>query len=428
MSDENISADGLEPTPTDEVGESLDAAEEVEGFLGTPWNRRTFLKAAALGTAAAAVFQKGPGWTLSPAAAYANDLSRNPCTANDTFISGSGSVLNEPCNPTTDCTDGTFTALVAFPVHNGTGTERYCIAIHIPDGFGVPAQDVILKTGHTGNTLTGTSTVATGDSTMYGLITGFPCNFAGSSLECFGANTSGDSRGKCDAGQCVTIAWNTDQGSADCTSADQKPAGGQCRHQQICVQRAQASLTCKTNCTPTCGQTTTLTAAIAGLTGPYVYQLYSISGNTSTLVATFPTSGTTTDTSHDFAGLAAGTYKVKVTGAGGCFRESGTVVVPAPTAITVSMASNASTSCVASGNVTFTANVSGDSGCTAHYAWEVDGASVGSDSSTYSYPPNADNTNHTVKVTVTCGSCTACAQRTVKQCVTTDDGDSGACP
>ena len=65
---------------------------------------------------------------------------------------------------------------------------------------------------------------------MYGTIPNFPCN---TGLVCFGS--AGVVRGKCAPGTCTTISWNTSNGSAGCTTADQNPPGGQCRHQQVCV-------------------------------------------------------------------------------------------------------------------------------------------------------------------------------------------------
>src|SRR5215216_5515161 len=66
-------------------------------------HRRTFLKAAALGTAAAAVV--GKGTSFGPLGALADDLSTFQCTSNDVRILGAGQIINEPC----DCT-GTFNA------------------------------------------------------------------------------------------------------------------------------------------------------------------------------------------------------------------------------------------------------------------------------------------------------------------------------
>src|SRR5215207_2320341 len=102
--------------------------DQVRATLTSGLNRRTFLAAAALGSAAAAFVQKTGGsglggLRLGPLTAFADDLSDFPCTANDVRIAGTGVVLNEPC---CCAPGGTFTAQVAFPVENITGTERYC--------------------------------------------------------------------------------------------------------------------------------------------------------------------------------------------------------------------------------------------------------------------------------------------------------------
>src|SRR5438105_4303474 len=120
-------------------------------------SRRTFLKAAVLGTAAAAaLIGDGDGLVglpLGPATAFANDLSGNPCTAQDVEIVGTGVVLNEPCV----CSGGTFNATVQFTVRNNTSTGRYCIALHLPDGYGIPGQDVILRDSGGSSTAPGKS-------------------------------------------------------------------------------------------------------------------------------------------------------------------------------------------------------------------------------------------------------------------------------
>src|SRR5215207_6032239 len=87
--------------------------DQVRATLASGLNRRTFLAAAALGSAAAAFVQKtGPGLggiRLGALPGFAHDLSNYPCTAQD-FSVGLG-VIQNPC----ECTGGTttFTALVA---------------------------------------------------------------------------------------------------------------------------------------------------------------------------------------------------------------------------------------------------------------------------------------------------------------------------
>src|SRR5689334_20989368 len=115
-----------EDTPNGATPESTVSPEPTTAMPRRPsWNRRTFLKAAALGTAAAALLHKSDdggglaGLSFGPLTALANDLSGNPCTAQDVEIIGTGVVQNEPCS----CTPGgTFTAHVQFTVRNTTST------------------------------------------------------------------------------------------------------------------------------------------------------------------------------------------------------------------------------------------------------------------------------------------------------------------
>ena len=60
---------------------------------------------------------------------------------------------------------------------------------------------------------------------------------------------------KCAPNTCTTISWNTSPGASGCTTADQSPPGGQCRHQQVCIVGYGATLACVSNCTVTCGGT-----------------------------------------------------------------------------------------------------------------------------------------------------------------------------
>ena len=221
------------------------------------------------------MFNKGPGASFGPAAAWANDLSGSPCTANDVVLVGSGLVVNEPCT----CT-GTFNATVAFQLNNGTGTSRYCIALRIPSGSDIPAGDYILSVNSNG---TGGSTLPPGTHTMYGFIPNFPCNTGGTAV-CVGPFDSNGAptvvRGKCAAGSCATLAWTTSPNAAGCTTADQSPPGGQCRHQGICIIGYGVSLDCdtsttgvQTSCEVDCGGSATLRATVAGGTGPYTFCL-----------------------------------------------------------------------------------------------------------------------------------------------------------
>src|ERR1051325_186834 len=193
--------------------------------------------------------------TLSAGAAYANDLSTDPCTAGDVEIVGSDIVINEPCV----CTPGGFfSARVQFTVRNNTSTGRYCIALHlVPDGsvLAVPT-DLILEDANGSSTAPGKSGKENyHDTVMYADIPNFPCS---QGMVCFGQ--AGVVRGKCTPGSCTTISWNTSPVAAGCASADQSPPGGQCRHQQVCVVGYGATLACVTNCTAIRGTSSVLPA------------------------------------------------------------------------------------------------------------------------------------------------------------------------
>src|SRR6266540_3611798 len=115
-----------EPTDTNSTSasnEPADLAPEAAADTTSKWglNRRKFLTAAALGTAAAALLNKGADGLLhiGPLTALANDLSGNPCTAQDVTVAPQAFVINEPCT----CS-GTFNATVQFTVTNNTGTSR----------------------------------------------------------------------------------------------------------------------------------------------------------------------------------------------------------------------------------------------------------------------------------------------------------------
>jgi hypothetical protein len=345
------------------------------------WNRRTFLKAAALGTAAAAFLHKSGdggglgGLSVGPLTALANDLSDYPCTAGDIDV-GEGIVINEPC-AAADCT-GSFCALVKFVVSNITSTGRYCISLHLPattiDGRTIPEQDVLLKTSFQAGTtgcaatdasgcpiLTGTSTAAGksgGESehltTMYGVIKGFPCSAA---KVCFGKEVPANFTGKCTAAgiaPCATIGFATSPGNANCTTPDQSPPRGQCRHRQVCVTGFGVTLACAdgdcaattaTTCNVLCGQPLRLKATASGGTT-------SCAGDPCTTAPTMklngpgiPAAGVSPDANGCFTinNPQSGTYTVTATDCHGCTRTaSKTVTVSQLTTPTLSKVSGPS--------------------------------------------------------------------------------------
>jgi hypothetical protein len=267
-------------------------AEQVRAALSSAVHRRTFLAAAALGTAAAALVNRvGDGFggiSLGPLPAFANDLSEKPCTAQDVEIIGPGVVLNEPCSATAG---STFNATVQFVVQNNTSSGRYCIALHLApnaslgNGF-TGSVDLVLRDSSGSSTAPGKSNNESFHrTTMTGVLSGFPTT---AGLACFGS--PGVTTGKCAANTCTTISWNTSNTQAGCTAADQNPPGGQCRHQQVCVVGFGASLSCTTNCTPSCGGVSTLVACVSANDGssggtnqaPITYTLVGSDGSTAT--------------------------------------------------------------------------------------------------------------------------------------------------
>jgi hypothetical protein len=390
-----------EIVPASEVISSEDDARSL-------WNRRTLFKSAALGAAAAAMYEGGRA-VFSPLVAYANDLSTLPCTANDVEIIGTGIVVNEPCV----CT-GTFDAQVVFRVRNNTSTGRYCISVHLSDG-----RDILLFAPD------GTSTAfgkAQGedfrDTIMTGTLANFPC---GAGLVCFGQ--PGEIRGKCDPGTCSTVAWSTSPNQANCMSPDPTPPGGQCRHQRICIQgRGATTIACPAaGCDLPCGGSIGLTVCTteAAAFGPFIFQL--VSGGV--VVQSF---GPTTDTCHTFtvSPTSDTTYLGRVISTADdpdCVHDSAAVTVRV-TSVTVTLGVSGNVGCTL-GNLRFTATLG--TACTdpagATFAFSVDGNVVQTGpSNTYDYPADPDTVCHTVSVVATCGACVSkAASRTVSQCVQT---------
>jgi hypothetical protein len=402
--DNSDSFTDLTDEPADESVE-ITPAPVADTELQPIWARRTFLKAAALGTAAAALISKGPnGLRFGPLPAAANDLSNKPCTAGDVEIVGSGTVLNEPC-----ACSGKFNADVEFTVRNNTSTERYCVAIHLPDG-----RDAVLFAAP-GEPNAGQS-IAKGksggesfhDTLMIGTIKDFTC---GAGDVCFGQG--GVTRGKCDPGTCATIGWNTNPGAATCSSADQSPPSGQCRHQQICIRtRGDTTLDCdtstdgvQTKCKVDCGSSPALrlcTKSDAAF-GPFTFTLDGQSF------------GPTTDTCHDFTVGSITTdtsFTGTVTDDSGCAKSADVTLTVS--AIDVNIAVSGEKNC--DGNLTFTASVPGFEGCT--FTWTDENGTVLGTGAKLDYR-QLDGVCHTVTVSADCGGCKGSASQDVTQCVQT---------
>jgi hypothetical protein len=268
------------------------------------------------------------------------------------------------------------------------------------------------------------------DIVMYGTIPNFPCN---QGQVCFGQ--TGVVKGKCSPGTCTTVSWNTSNGAANCTTADETPPGGQCRHQQVCVVGYGASLSCTANCTPVCGGSTTLNACISApkSRGPFTLAL---SGSDGTSQSQSTVGDVTGSKCLDFTvtpTLDPTTYTLTVTDAAGCTRTASVTIHPQAT--TASITGPSTPGC--NGVVSFTAAAGGRTGC--GFTWTIDGVSLASFSSggavddarvarvsgTGTLEFRAlDNTCHTIAVSATCGGCAATASTKVKQCA----GSIQSCP
>jgi hypothetical protein len=346
-------------------------------------NRRKFLTAAALGTAAAALLNKGGGGYLhlGPASALADDHSTEPCTAGDIEVGETGIILNEPCT----CAPGsTFNAVVQFQVTNKTGAGRYCIALHLPSAGGVASQDVILYTTQAcalsgGGTGCSSTVPANSTITMFGLIKGVPCS---AGKVCFSTGTP-NNRGKCSApNTCVTVAFSTTPNAAGCTLDSNGNApnfpNGQCRHQQICIVGFGATLTCTAGCTPSCGGQATLQACVTAdaSRGPFSFKLDGSDGSTQTISNVPGDASGTTCVNFTVTVTQNTTYTLTVTDKDGCTRTAQTSLSATPVAKPIlnrtgpDCAGNATitvTNCDASLTYTWYDNgvlISGASGCT----------------------------------------------------------------
>jgi len=362
--------------------------------------------------------------------AAANDLSTLPCTAGDVEIVGNGLVLNEPCT----CTAGsTFNAQVQFTVRNNTSTGRYCIALHlVPDGsYSTTPIDIVLRDANGSSTAPGKSgSERFHDTVMYGTLPNFPCSIG---IVTFGS--PGVTRGKCLPGQCTTISWNTSGGAASCTTADQSPPGGQCRHQQVTIVGYGATLACTAGCTPGCGGTTTLRACVTAPTsrGPFSLVVTGSDGSTATQSTFGDASGTAClDFTVSPSQSPTTTYTLTVTDKDGCTRTATQAINV--TALTVTITPPSTPGC--NGVLSYSASATGGSGCS--FTWTVDGQSLatflagggadaariartsGSDAASFDFRA-LDNACHTIGVSCSCptanGTCTGSTSVTAKQCV-----------
>jgi hypothetical protein len=250
-------------------------------------------------------------------------------------------------------------------------------------------------------------------------------------------------RGKCPAGTCTTVSWNTSPGSAGCEEPDASPPGGQCRHQGICIQgRGETILTCETeDCEIDCGTETTLTLCTTGGAPEFTFNLLECA-----TAACVVADGTVIDPDEEdpfedddgnichtyTVGPLSGdtTFKGTVTDGTGCAKDDSVTVTTAD--ITPVITINEADAC--SGVLTISA-VSGGVAC-GTVAWEIDGvAAAASNTDIKKVVINANGTLtyrwldgvcHTITANATCGDCPGTASTTLEQCVGTTKRDT--CP
>lgn len=394
----------LEPSSGSAV-QPIDAETRaaVDAKLSEGIFRRSFLKAAALGSAAAALFSRDlGGLQFGPLVAYADDLSGLNCTANDVRIVGPGIILNEPC----DCT-GTFNAQVRFRVINNTGTTRYCVTVHfcpgkLPDGSTFKPGDIQIG-----------DIPAKSDAFYTVTIPNYPC---GSGLVCFGACGKGTdpdtglpdcsfAKGEdCPAGQCcTTITWDVNPG---CPT---KVISSKCRHQQVCIQGKSATLTCL-NCPVTCGGTVKLQLCASGGTiakfeltdGTNTYTPTSTSGN----CATFEVPVTTTTT---FTG------KVAYGAPDNCIKDSNPVTVTVQQVTVKADAPKIDCTDASSGTAKVTLSGSATGGENLTLAWTEGAKSLGTGS-----PLTVDLSAGSHSITLTASNNAGCSASTTLNVVVPD--------
>jgi hypothetical protein len=375
-------------------------AQAVESLEKSSLHRRTFLKAAALGSAALA---------FRSSSTLAHTDTKSPCTAGDIELTG-GQIVNEPC----ECSTPTFGAVAKFHVRNDNNSRRLNITLHMGTCTTFGGQDFVLRTGTDG--LSGSCSIngLGAEQDMYAFLGQIPCDF----------------EGVCCPGSVIAFQTAKNQQDAEnCAVPLLKYAGGQCRRQEICIVGFGADLTCSTEgcdgapsdgCEVPCGGTLYLQASATGGTdganGTYDY------------VVTAPDGVTTYDSGPGQGGSfcftitdpQTGTYTLEAFDSNGCARTDTTEVTVGE--ITVSL-DGTSVDCTASGSVSFTATSTGTGSCT--YEFFVDGVSQQGPSSenTFIYHPismgGLDGANHTVSVNVDCSGCTASDSATVNSCIST---------
>lgn len=377
----NDDPDYCHDVPDEQPVAAPEPAAETERPLSL--RRRTFLKAAALGGAAAAL--------RTSMSVQAHTDTTSPCTAGDISLTG-GQIVNEPCS----CSSGgTFDAVAQFTVRNDNNSRRLNITLHMGTCSTFGGKDFLLRTGSDGKSgscsINGLGTT----KTMYAFLGSLPCDF--SSVCCPGS----------------VIAFQTAKNQQDVENCSQpltKYPGGQCRRQEICIVGFDAILTCggscdgatSDNCSVGCGQDLVLRATAVGGTqgsnGTYTFTVTDPDGN----VVGSAGPGASSPQCFTISSPKSGTYTLTVTDSQGCTRTD--TIGVSVTALTPPVLSAGAPDC--DGNVTYTVD---NCDATLTYTFsEVDcstGAVIGSAlgtgcSLTQQWP--ADST-HCVKVTASNG-------------------------
>ena len=416
------------------------------------WNRRTFLKAAALGTAAAALLGRssgdGGGLSFGAASALAHEDTKSACTAQDIEVLG-GQIINEPCA----CAEGgTFQAIAKFTVINQNNATRKCITLHLGSGGLFGGKDFLLKDENGSSNISGHGTT----KEMFANLGEVPCNFA---QECY-ANS--------------VIAFQTAKNQSDDACPEggiTKYPGGQCRRQTICITgfgvnvacagnncaatgAANAGTTCLTapSCTVPCGSDLNLAVTAVGgtadcaATNPPTVTLTPPGGGTplqptSQSVLTDPTTGITRRTACftvPAGSVQPGCYTVTAID---CSPEQCTrtaVINVAAGSITAGLAFSPANTACGNGQVTFTGSATDNatgaalSGCS--FRFKVDNGDYvnggGTNGNEFVFEPTVtggalDTACHTVTVEANCSGCTDTESRTISQCVQSTVGPAG---
>jgi hypothetical protein len=342
--------------PLDPVEGAIESAAEVESTEShRGLSRRTFLKAAALGTAAAALLQKDAlgNFSLGSLPAYADDLSTLGCTANDVRLVNSTITINEPCScSASSCSLVNVSA--ALTVTNTAGSARYCAYLHL-----CPVSTVI-------GSCTATLTFApiliaqtlqpkalTIVSTTFQWMCGLGTVVVGSDALPHGNNLT------CPTGSCCNVVTWQVPGASDAPTCSNAVTSGakynnsKCGFQPVTLVGRSLGLNCvtasgATACQASCGATVVLVAT-ASPAGTYPYTFCSVvAGVTACASATTnPTliASPTTDTTY-------------IVGANilGCPTSTTLVVIAVP-ALAAPSLTTSTADC--SGCVTVTASVSG---------------------------------------------------------------------